>query len=366
MNLDSLARLASPTGSLVSVYLNRPPGPSAAALTDVVKPLRAGIDGMPRSVAMSVRADLERISGLDARIDADGSPAFCIFASDADGIFEMESLPAPVWDHASVGTTPYLRPLRALPEPVRAGVVVAERRRAMAYVAENGDLTPLGEEITADRGKDNYGGFRGYDEQRVRAHAEEEATRILREAATRLFDVHQDQPLEMVCVGGHQETLDGLDPHLHPYLRRLPQARFVVDPHTLTPAELRAEVARQADGLRRDRDEQVVASVLEAAETGAPAALGTAHVLEAANAHAVETLAVAGTFQRPGVRCSRCGWLGRTGDGCPVDGSDLEELDDVVAAAMERVIASGGSVRQVGVASRLDAKGVGAVLRFPV
>lgn len=366
MNLDPFVRLSSPIGSLVSVYLNRPPGPSAAALTDVLKPLRAGLHGMERPTAMSVRSDLERISSLDSRIDADGSPAFCVFASDADGIFEFHPLPVPVWDHASVGGRPYLRPLRVLPEPIRAGVVVAERRQVEVYIAENGDLASLGDTILADLGKDNYGGFRGYDEQRARAHAEEEASRILREAAARLFEAHQERPLELIAVGGHQEALDALDNHLHPYLRRLPESRFVVDPHTLTPAELRSRVAEEASRLRQQRDEEAVTAILEAAGAGAPSALGTAAVLEAANAHAVDLLVVAGPFQRPGVRCPSCGWLARTGDTCPAEGASVEIVEDVVGAAMERVIEAGGSIRQVGVASPLDAKGVGALLRFPV
>jgi hypothetical protein len=44
----------------------------------------------------------------------------------------------------------------------------------------------------------------------------------------------------------------------------------------------------------------------------------------------------------------------------------MYQLEDVVGALMETVIASGGSVHQVDVPSPLDIEGIGALTRFPV
>jgi hypothetical protein len=366
VDIERIARMRSRCGALISLYLNRPPGPSSAAVTDLLKPIRSRLERLPRETAMSVREDLARLGELDARIDAEMAPAYCAFASHADDVFEFHLLPHPVWDVATVGRRAYVRPLRAMPEPIRAGVVVAERRKAEVYLAEDGEVDRVGAPIVGHVKKDNFGGFQGYDEHNVRRHAEEDTARILKEAGDRLFEAHQRKPLDLLVVGGHQADLDMLDEHLHAYLRALPIRRFVVDPHTLTEARLRELVEEAAEELRRSRDEEAARRVLEAAGSGEPAALGVAKVLEATNARAVELAVVAGTFTREGVMCPRCGWLHRQEQTCAVCGNPTEEVDDVIGAAWEAILEAGGTVRQLRTAGQIDAHGVAALLRFPV
>lgn len=366
MDISSLGRLRSEQGSLVSIFLNHPPGPAAAALSDLLKPVRAAGDRMERSAAVSVKADVERIAALAARMDADPAAAFAVFASQGDGIFEQVSLKSPVWDHASVGRRPYLRPLRAIPRPLRAGVMVADRRQARVFVSDNGDLAQVGDVIEGDLGKSNFGGWHGLEEHRVRGRADEEASRVWGAAAARLFEEHQQRALDVVGLGGHHPTNGELGAVLHPYLRALPNVEFVVDPHTMTAPILKAIVDAKLGEVRSEAERRLVERVLEAVGAGVPAARGTAEVLTAANAKAVQQLVVAGTFSKPGVACSRCRWLGRTGAECPVCSSPLDEVDDVIGEAIESVLGAGGAVDQVAYASALDADGVVAVLRFPV
>jgi peptide chain release factor subunit 1 len=94
--------------------------------------------------------------------------------------------------------------------------------------------------------------------------------------------------------------------------------------------------------------------------------LGLQEVIDAANVQAIETLVVAGAFERPGVICDSCGHLMRSGDSCPVCGEATFPVDDIVGAVMEAVVAAGGTVSQISVASPLDRSGVGATTRFPV
>jgi peptide chain release factor subunit 1 len=366
MDISSLRRLHSDQGSLVSLFLNHPPGPAASALSDLLKAIRAAAERMERAAAVSVKGDAERIAGLAARMDVDPAASFAVFASQADGIFEYLPLKSPVWDHASVGRRPYLRPLRAAPRPLRAGVVVADRRQARVFVAENGDLAQVGDVIEGDPGKANYGGWHGLEEHRVRGRADEEASRVWGAAAARLFEEHRRKPFDLVGVGGHHPTNSDLTAALHPYLRALPGVELVVDPHTMTPAVLKAMVDTRVAEVRGDGERRLVERVLEAVGAGVPSARGTADVLTAVNAKAVHQLVVAGPFSKPGVACPGCGWLGRTGTECPLCTSRLDEVDDVIAEAIEAVLAAGGAVDQVAYASSIDAEGVVALLRFPV
>lgn len=366
MDIGSVATLASPGGTLVSLYLNHPPAQTAAVLADLVKPLRARAESLDRPAALSLRDSGERILALQPRLDADPSPAFAVFSSEADGIFELVSLPGRVWDVATVGNRPYLRPWRAIPGLLRVGVVVADRRTAWVHVTEDHRLVLLGEPIVGDTGKVNYGGFSGYEEHGARSRAEEETARVWKEAAGRLFAVHQETPLDVVVLAGHQENLEEMASGLHSYLASLPQGRFVVDPRTMTEAVLRQRVADVVEQIRRDHEAELVDRILGTAESGGLAVTGVPGVLAGVNAGAVAHLALAGPFTKPGVVCTACGHLGRSGSPCAVCGADTVEVDDVLGQAVEAVLGGGGKVTHTRVASRLDAAGAAALLRFPL
>lgn len=360
--IDPIAKLRSPRGSLVSVYINRQPPATRAALVDLLKGLRNSHSDF--RLLKSLKNDSARIVDLVGDIDRSNAPAAAIFASHEDGIFEFLPLTHPVTDTATLGPRPYLRPLRSQPRPIRAGVVVADSTRARTYLASGGTLSEIGEELIADRGKENYGGFSGYEEHRNRQRAEEASKEMWRQAGRRLLEAHQDQPLEMMALVGREEDFDSIAAELHPYLRELPQSRLRVDISTVAPSDLARFVDEQTDALRTQRAEELIERVLAEAARGGLAVTGLAEVLEAANAHAVDHLVVAGPFAKPGVICDACGWLGRAEGRCPVCDSDTFEVSDVVSAAMDATVEAGGKVDVVNVASPLDAHGVGALLRF--
>lgn len=363
--IDPIAKLRSPVGTLISAYVSRRPPATRAALVELLKPLRNNANH-ERSQDKSIRADAERILELASRIETDTAPAAAIFASHHDGVFEYLPLTDSVDDVATIGPRPHLRPLRAQPRPMRVGALVADSSRARTYLMSGGGLHELGEELSADRGKDNYGGFAGYEEQRIRARADEVSAQLWRQAGRRLLEAHQDQPLELIVVGGHEEAFEAMDAQLHAYLQNLPQGRVLVDSHTVTRSELLDMMTQQVDNERRRREEELLEYLVAEVARGGGAVAGLADVLTACNAHAVDRLAVAGPFAKPGVLCDSCGWLGRTGMECPVCAAETFHVEDVVSAAMDATVEAGGRVDIVSVASQLDASGVGALLRFPV
>jgi len=363
---DPIAELRSPSGSLVSLYLDRPsPGGMGALLTDLLKPVREAAEIRGRAVQKSVRASAEKIHGLVDQLEADGAPAYAVFSSDLDGIFVLEALAHPVSNVSSLGPRPYLRPLRAAPRLLRAAVLVADRSVARVFVSSGDLVEEVSEPFTADIGKSNYGGFSGYEEHGVRARAEESSTRIWRDAGSLLLERHLERPFDYLAIGGHGETIDDIGRTLHPYLDRLYRSSFTANPHTLSLASIRVELADQADQVRREDQAALAGRVCDTAWGNGLAVLGLSPVLSACNAQAVDTLVVAGEFTRPGFICNSCGFLARTGELCPVCGSDMFEVQDVVAAAMESTVGAGGLVQQVVVASPLDSHGVGAMTRFP-
>ncbi len=367
MEGDRIADLRSHRGALVSLYAGRPsPGGFTALLSDLTKQIRDSSHGMDRIVQKSVRADSRRIHDLAEQLELDSAPSYAIFASDVDDVFVLEALSHPVPDVATVGPRPYMRPLRASPRPLRSGIIVADNATARTFTAVEGIIEELGSPLTGDIGKRSWGGFAGYEEHTVRARADEVTSKLWRAAGERLVERHLDTPFDYIAIGGHDETIEEIARTLHPYLARLQQASFTVNPQNVGLAGLRTEVASMDDQMRETRQSALAGRVCDTAWSGGNALLGLQEALDAANSQAIDTLVVAGPFERPGVICDVCGHLARNGDVCPVCDNPLFPVDDIVGALMEATVSAGGAVSQISVASPLDRHGVGALTRFPV
>ncbi|MFB3051965.1 MAG: hypothetical protein ACE1Z0_08265 [Acidimicrobiia bacterium] len=359
--------MRSQNGSLISVYVDRPsPGGFGALLTDLVRPVRERSRWMGRRVEKSDRADADRIHDLAETLEVGSAPAYAIFASGLDDLFLLEPLPHPTPNVSTIGPRPYLRPLRAAPRALRSGIVVADRALARIFVGFEGVIDELSGPADAEIGKSNFGGFSGYQEKGVRAHADEVSARLWRKAGARLLEQHLNQPFDYLAIGGHEETVEEIARSLHPYLARLPRATFVANPNGMRLATLRAEMAVHDIEIGRHRQEALAGRICDTAWGGGNAVLGLNSTLEAANAQAIDTLAVAGPFTRSGVICSQCGHLSRNGDSCPMCDSPMFAVDDVVAAVMDATVLAGGRAYQLNVASPLDVEGIGALTRFPV
>lgn len=367
MLADPIAELRSPAGSLISLYVDRPsPGGMAALLTDLLRPVRESAEVKDRMVQKSVRADSERIRAYADQLETDAAPSYAIFASEMDDVFTLESLSHPVHNVASLGPRPYLRPLRAAPRMLRAGVLVADKSRARVFVAAGDLVEEMGAPFIADIGKSNFGGFSGYEEQGVRARADVASARMWKEAGSALLESHLERSFDYLALGGHGETIDEIGRTLHPYLAKLYRANFVANPHTLTLTTLRADLSDMAVEVRQHRQSALAGHVCDTAWSNGHAILGLLPTLAACNTQAVDTLVVAGNFMRPGVICNSCGYLSRAGTVCPICSSTTFAIDDIVAAAMEAVVDAGGRVQQISVASPLDVAGIGALTRFSV
>lgn len=364
---DPFTELRSDHGSLISLYVSRPsPGGFTALLTDLLRPIREAAATRSRTVEMSVRADADRIRRLADTFESGSAPAYAVFASDADGVFIVEALTHEVADVARLGHRPYLRPLRTRPRDLRAGFIVADRLTARTFVVSGGVVTEIGETLQAEPVKRDYGGFEGNAETAARQRADENAAKLWKEAGQRLLESHQDRPLDYLALGAQSELLEGIARSLHPYLAQLPRVTFPAVPASVTETALRAEASSFDVEVRRNRQAALAGRVCDTAWSGGMAVLGLGPALAAANAQAIDSLVIAGSVVRPGVSCQSCGYLARTGDRCPVCGSDLAPTDDVVADLIEAVVAAGGTVQQIEVASPLDNDGVGALTRFPV
>jgi peptide chain release factor subunit 1 len=349
------------------MYMDRPsPGGFSALISDLGRNVRDAANSRDRKVQKSVDSDISKIRAESDRFEIESVPAYAVFASSVDGIFEVKPLAHGVRSRSVLGSRPYLRPLRAAPRPTRTGVLVADRSTARTFIGFEGSIEEIGRPLEADGGKSNYGGFGGYSEHKVRSRADEVTTRLWREAGQRLLDRHLDSSLDSLLLGGQGEVIDEMREQLHPYLKSLPSSSFAVSPADVSIARLRSEIDEQRRELRHRNERELVSKVMAAAQRGSGAVTGLADSLRAANAQAISDLVVAGSFSRPGVMCPECGYLDRSGSNCQVCSAPMHEVVDVVGALIDATVESGGAVHQVVVGSALDRDGVGALTRFDI
>ena len=365
LDAETLDRLAEAEAPVLSVYLSRPMqvNPSAR-LADLLRPIREAAAGSEHREEKAVRQALRSVMELSWRLETEPAPGIAIFAT--NGEVTYETLPGEVWDVAVLADAPYLRPLRALPEPTVTLVATTDRRRADIFVKRGGEVTPAGvvEEETGH--KANYGGWKGLAEYGARNAAEEMARRHFDRVAERFFEMHKSDPVTWVAIGGHQDQVEELAGHLHPYLQKRMLGTFVIDPSMATPHAVKEAVATLEASARAANAQAVADQLLAGSGSGETVAWGLDQVLAAVNLAAIDLLGVAGTAPEPGVVCSRCGWIGRKGSRCPVCGGETRRHPDIAAEAIERVIASGGRLVQLAEGSPIDEAGAAALLRFPL
>ena len=79
----------------------------------------------------------------------------------------------------------------------------------------------------------------------------------------------------------------------------------------------------------------------------------------------MEILLIEQGLTAPGVVCPSEGWIGSQGSTCPVDGTPLEQRDDIIEDAIQLAITQSAEVISVRHHNDLDGRGsIAAVLRF--
>lgn len=369
--LDRLRSLTHDDGYVVSVYLGHGPDIDAlrsipARLKTLLTEVRVAAEADQGPGGRALLRDLAEVQSMASELGSDLGRGTALFVSGDRELREHVVLPIPVRDRIVIDPAPYLGPLQAMLDHFhRYAAAVVDRRGASVYRFHMGELQSW-EEIAADEPirKDNYGGFSGYSEQHVRAHAEEVAKRLYRTVAERITDLYRTGAFDLLAVGGNTSNTTLLIDEIPADVASALAGTFALDPHTATPAEIRDLCRAVAADHDRRTDERVVMEVMDLAHAGGRAALGIDPVLTAVNRGAIARLLVATDVSEPGMACDACGALDRKADECEMCGAPTRPIADLVDGVAERARATGASVRYVLGESPLTDHGVGALLRY--
>lgn len=370
--VDRLRQMDGQGFPVLSLYLGLEAGPASlrsipTRIKDLLSPAKDIPDSLPRHRRMSLRDDIEALSRASTVFASDLGRAVAVFRSSGAGIDEYIGLPGPVRDRAVIDAAPYLRPLDAMLEHYRRFcVVVVDRRSASIFRFRMDRLESWEETRDEEIRKANYGGFSGYEERRVRAHAGEVLAKHYREVAARLDAlVDEDPGYDLLIVGGPEVHAAGVVEDLSPRLTKRLAGTFIIDPHTMTPATVLAHSKRVASAYEKGEQERLVRRLLDTAASRRDAVIGVDDATAAVNRRAVATLVVQADRTNPGAVCHSCRWISRPEESaCPSCGGTMHLVPDIVDALGDSVRNSGGSVHHIIVDTRLAESEVGAFLRY--
>jgi hypothetical protein len=280
------------------------------------------------------------------------------FSCTRHGLFETVTFSRPLRDEIAVGPSLRLAPLAAaLSDQPQSFAVLVDRAHARFFRYERGEVSESSGPFDAiARAVDTDVEIGSFD----RRHAEEfkwHVRSVARAVEGALHDFHPDHLL----VGGSEDAANELFTQLQHDLPTMLIARIHV-PANATHTSAAAAIVESTRDLARRATSELASEIREKA--GSHATLGLASTLEALAARRVHKLLIARDLTSRGSRCPSCGALDLPhAVHCLRCGALCDEIDDVVAAAIDEAIGQGAEVRFCD--DQLDADGgIGSITRF--
>ena len=294
-----------------------------------------------------------------------------VILSDAsDDFFWVGELRIPVPNGVWWNDTPYLRPLLELmDEHERYSVVLTDRQHSRLFTVFLGEI------------EENHEAFASLDVKRIESPGQENAWAQLKiqHKADQHAHLHLKQVAEMLSRLAQKHEFDRLifagtaeaTAELRLLLPKPLRSRVVRTIHLSLEAkedEVLQETMKIETEVEREREKELVESLITAASKRQRAVLGVDGILEALQERRIWQLFYSEGFTSTGKQCTNCGaLLPKTAERCSYCGGTLREINDLVAFANERVLDMQGKVEQVRAmaAERLQQAGsIGALLRF--
>ena len=369
--LRELAETRSDQETVLSVYLDLDPTEFALP-RDRASEVTALLDDAHRIVEQRERPITEReslrtaLERTRAELEGDqpwasGARGLALFVDELLGLWRLVRLSHPVAPQVAVARTPLIAPLLQAGQAVRLCVALVDERSARLLHGSHDDLEELISFGDPVHGRHEQGGWSQANYQRSRT---EDIKAHLRHVARELHRELKRAPFDRLLLAATEPLWPRLRDELHPDLRARLGPRVTLDASDPTAADIQAAVAPILAAERDAREEEAL-TVLRQRLAAEGAAAGVTQVLAALEQRRVRTLFYDTGQVMPGVECPRCGWLGASGDSCPLDGSRLEQLADVLAPALRRAVAQDAEVRALTDRPNLGPIGhIAAILRF--
>lgn len=364
-DLQRLQAINASERSVLSLYLWVPVDisalPGLAARADAL--LEVAAEGMGGQQALKA-CQAERQTALalldDHAREWMGHTA-AVFTSHEAGLATTLALPCLLPDRAVLAVRPHMRPLLvALQRCPAFQVVVVDRQHAWLFRVSGDRIDAEAQPVAPGVRSHRFGGWYGLESYRINDRVAELAHRHYRDTATMLERSAQGGALPLV-IGGHENSVPAFLAALPGDVRSHFAGSFVVDPHTMTPARVRALAAPVIEEWVTRREQQLIEQITQE-PPGGLAAIGVNPCLSAVRQGAVAVLVVPVGGLIPGYECASCGTLASQPDACPHGPSAARPVPDLLEEMVIATRNDGGEV----IAVRDPPADVAARLRFPI
>lgn len=357
---------------ILSLYVRIPADPGErSALHPHVRSLLADIrelaadEAADHDVRMSVRADLERIEGNFREVNGLRAGSVALFSCSGRDIFEEVQLPRGVRERAVLDETAFVRPMLAvLDEYRRCCVVVVDAAVTQVWELYQDEFREMRKLRDPSLRKPDFA--HGLKEYTTHNRARELEKRHYRRTLQLLDELFRATAYDVLAIGGQPHEVPGFVQFLPQHLRDRVAGTFVVDRSIATQGDIKQHAAAIVDQYERDEERRLVARALEKAAAGGLAVVGLDDCLWAGSVAAVDLLLVQEDAAVPGVVCDESGWLGTSGETCPLCGKAVRQSSDILDELAQAVIDEGGSIEHVVADTELKADLVAVELRFPL
>ena len=365
--VDKLLSVCADGPSVLSLYLWVPLDPATLrglpTRADELFALAAR-DGPGRAGTVQVQAEDRRaVHGLLTAHARDWlGHTVAIFACGQLGLAEALPLPCRLQERAVLATRPHVRPLLlAIQRCPAYRAAVVDRRHAWLFQITGEHIESAALPSAPGLRSHGFSGWYGLQAHRVNERIIQLTRQHYHDTAALLERAARATGPEPLVIGGHESSIAQFLAVLPAGLRDDFAGSFVADPHTLTPAKVRDLAGRVIEEWLDQRDQHLVAEILQEPPDGLTAA-GLSACLAAASQHAIQLLLVPAGGLIPGYACQRCGALSSTGDGCPHGTAAFLAVPDLIEELAVTTLGDGGQVQTL----HDPPSGICARLRYPL
>jgi peptide subunit release factor 1 (eRF1) len=331
------------THPVLSVYLNFDPSQTTT------EKARLRARQMLKPFGDQAPDDVEAIHYyLEHQYDASGQ-GLALFSCQPEGLFQQIKLPIPVRNRARLLPKPYVKPLAALLDHYgHYGIAIVDKQGLRAFHFHLGELSEqegtMGETVrhTKSGGGSQAAGRRGGTAGQTR-YTEELVARNLRDSADFAASFFERNKVRRILIGGSEPITTHFIEMLPKRWQSLVLSTFPMDMNAGHSQVL--EKARQAIDEAKEHQEQALINTVLTDAAKERGAVGLEDTLQSVYAGNVQTLVVQEGYRAPGFKCINCGFISaEVSDGCPFCGSSIEEIEDAVEMAVQKVLRDGGEV----------------------
>lgn len=379
--IQELAERASQEGSpVLSVYLNLDPsnpvnrrGGYRLALDNLLKGIESQINDEGK--LKHFQADAEWVRQRVGFHQPKGR-SLVLFCDASESFFFEEPLPVRLPNQVWYGSSPYVRVLReAVEEHERYGLVLVDRERARFFMVTMGQVEEVSDVFQDPPFK--HRSTSGSDQMRSQMVLQRRAAQwsewFLKDAADILHGIITEYQVDRVILAGPEEVTAVFQRLLPKTVaaRVVERIRMAVTARANDVLELALPVIER---MERGQEQTLVDDLITIGRKSKPtvekAVLGISATLDAVNQGRVYRLVYPCACKSAGCQCSGCDVLldHAPGDGkCPYCSTVLDEVEDLIWYASERVLSLGGRTEEIRGAearAKLESAGlIGAFLR---